>query len=83
MFPLDIEECLSQHENVRDVIEFGVDLSDVEQAVCAWITLKNPKHGTTYEEMNEFMKDKLAFYKIPKFIKFVDELPMNKIGKYR
>ena len=35
----------------------------------------------TEEEMRSFMKDRIARHKVPKYIKFVDEFPMNAAGK--
>ncbi len=48
--------------------------------VAAWVVLKDGQTATE-EEIIEFCKDKLAPYKLPKVIKFRDDLPKSMIGK--
>ncbi|MGB1293050.1 MAG: AMP-binding enzyme, partial [Pseudoalteromonas sp.] len=50
------------------------------EEVCAWI---QPSEGAVLNEdaIRLFLKDKLAYFKIPKHIRFVDEYPMTVTGK--
>jgi fatty-acyl-CoA synthase len=48
--------------------------------VCAWIVLRAGEEATA-EEIQAFCSDQIAHYKVPKHIRFVDELPMTVTGK--
>jgi fatty-acyl-CoA synthase len=48
------------------------------ETVAAWIRLKE---STTEEEIREFCRGKIAHFKIPQYIRFVDEFPMTVTGK--
>ena len=70
------------HPNVKEAAVFGVNINDYENEVCAWVKLNNKLTITTCEELREFCKNHLIDYKIPKYIKIVDEFPSSSIGKY-
>ena len=59
---------------------FGVPDPKYGEEVCAWIVLR-PGEQATAEEVQEFCRDQIAHYKVPKHIRFVDELPMTVTGK--
>ena len=46
----------------------------------AWIKLK-PDATATAEEVRDFCRDRIAHYKIPRYVKFVDTFPMTVTGK--
>jgi len=48
--------------------------------LCAWIVLK-PGQSATEEEIREFCRDQIAHYKIPRYVRFVDDMPMTVTGK--
>ena len=48
----------------------------------AWIQLRDDETSTP-EEIQEFCRDKIAYYKIPRYIKFVTEFPLTVTGKVR
>jgi fatty-acyl-CoA synthase len=48
--------------------------------VCAWIVLK-PGQQATEEEIRAFCQGQIAHYKIPRYIRFVTEMPMTVTGK--
>ena len=50
------------------------------EEVCAWIVLK-PGQAATEEEIRAFCRDQIAHYKIPRYIRFVSEMPMTVTGK--
>ena len=59
---------------------FGVPDAKYGEEVCAWIVLK-PGQQATEDEIREFCKGQIAHYKIPRYIRFVTEMPMTVTGK--
>ena len=84
IYPGEIEDCLTKHQNVIEAIAFGVWINQYEQEICAWVRLKSKEEQTTADELKSFcLADKeLADYKIPKYIKIVDSIPVSNMGKY-
>ncbi len=80
IYPRELEEFLYQHPAVEDVAVIGVPDEVLGEAVMAWIRLR-PAAQVTEEEIREFCVGKIAHYKIPKYIKFVDAFPMTVTGK--
>ena len=80
VYPREIEEFLLRNENVRDVQVFGVPDERYGEEVCAWIVLQ-PSAKETEESIREFCRGQIAYYKIPRYVRFVDELPMTVTGK--
>ncbi len=76
---LEIEEVLRGHPAVREIAVVGVDDRDWGERVCAAIELAG--EGTTAEEIRDWAREQLAPYKVPKQVRFVDELPRNAMGK--
>ena len=54
----------------------GIPDERVGEEVCAWIRLK-PNQKMTIEEFHKFCEGKIAFFKIPKYIKFVEGFPVR------
>ena len=80
IYPREVEEFLYQHPNVLEVQVFGVPDNKMGEELCAWIKLHDGKKITA-EEIKAFCKGKIAHYKIPHYIEFVDEYPMTVSGK--
>ncbi|WP_133649675.1 AMP-binding protein [Paraburkholderia flava] len=80
IYPREIEEFLFRHPKIQSVQVFGVPDSKYGEEVCAWVVLR-PGEQTTAEEVQEFCRGQIAHYKVPKYIRFVDELPMTVTGK--
>jgi fatty-acyl-CoA synthase len=83
VYPREIEEFLYSHPRISDVQVIGIPDATLGEAVAAWIRLKAP---ATEDEIREFCRGKIAQYKIPQYIRFVDSFPMTatgKIQKYR
>ncbi|MBC6402556.1 MAG: AMP-binding protein [Hyphomonadaceae bacterium] len=79
IYPKEIEEYLYRHDSIQDVQVFGVPDDRFGEEVCAWIKLKQP--GLTSEAVKAFCQGRIAHYKIPKYIVFVDEFPTTVTGK--
>jgi fatty-acyl-CoA synthase len=80
IFPREIEEFLYTHPKVEDVQVIGVPDPKFGEEVCAWIKLR-PGETATADEIRDFCDGKIAHFKIPRYIKFVDEFPMTVTGK--
>ena len=80
VYPREVEEFLFRHPKVQSAQVFGVPDPKYGEEVCAWIVLK-PGEQATEEEIRAFCRDQIAHYKIPRYIRFVPEMPMTITGK--
>jgi fatty-acyl-CoA synthase len=83
VYPREIEEFLHMHPKVAEVQVVGLPDERLGEAVAAWIRLKEP---ATEEEIREFCRGRIAHFKVPQHIRFVDDFPMTvtgKVQKYR
>ncbi|MDR5752081.1 MULTISPECIES: AMP-binding protein [unclassified Caballeronia] len=80
VYPREIEEFLFRHPKVQSVQVFGVPDQKYGEEVCAWIVVRPGEHATE-QDIREFCQGQIAHYKIPRYIRFVDELPMTVTGK--
>ncbi|MCY7799966.1 AMP-binding protein [Bacillus haynesii] len=80
IYPREIEEFLYKHPNILDVQIVGVPDETFGEEVSAWIKLKSGV-SMTAEELKAYCKGKIARYKIPRYIAFVEEFPMTASGK--
>lgn len=80
IYPLEIEQVISQLADVIEVAVTGVADPAWGEVPAAFV-VKKPSSELTVEEIIKFCCDKLAKYKLPKEIIFIDELPKNATGK--
>ena len=80
VYPREIEEFLFRHPKVQSVQVFGVPDVKYGEEVCAWIVLK-PGEACVEDEIKDFCRDQIAHYKVPRYVRFVQELPMTVTGK--
>jgi fatty-acyl-CoA synthase len=80
VYPREIEEFLYRHPKVQSVQVFGVPDPKYGEEVCAWIVLK-PGETCAEEEIRDFCRDQIAHYKVPRYVRFVGEMPMTITGK--
>ena len=80
IFPAEIEEFLFGHPKVAQVAVFGVPDRLYGEAVMAWIQLRAGETATA-EEIRAYCDGRIAHYKIPRYIRFVDQFPMTVTGK--
>jgi fatty-acyl-CoA synthase len=80
IYPREIEEFLYTHPAIAEVQVFGVPDPKMGEEVCAWVQLRN---GTslTEEQLKAFCRDRISHFKIPRYVRFVDEYPMTVTGK--
>jgi fatty-acyl-CoA synthase len=80
IYPREIEELLHTHPKISDAQVIGVPSEKYGEEVMAWIKLKENAKATE-EEIKEFCRDRISYYKTPRYVKFVDEFPMTITGK--
>jgi long-chain acyl-CoA synthetase len=80
VYPIEVEEVLSQHPDVLDVAVIGVPHERWGEQVTALI-VKRPGTDPAHEELIEFARRRLAGYKLPRSVRFVSELPCTPTGK--
>ena len=80
IYPREIEEVLYQHDDVSDAAVFGIPDNKYGEQVCLWIKAKDNCH-VNEEQIRDYLKSKLAYFKVPKYISVVKEYPMTVTGK--
>jgi fatty-acyl-CoA synthase len=80
VYPREIEEFLFRHPAVQQVQVFGVPDAKYGEEVCCWIVLK-PGMSATEQDIRDFCKGQIAHYKIPRYVRFVPDVPMTVTGK--
>jgi fatty-acyl-CoA synthase len=80
IFPVDIEDYLHRHPGVQDVAIIGVPDPVLGEISRAYI-IRKPEATVSADEILEFCRGKLADYKVPDQVRFVDLLPMTPSGK--
>ncbi|CAL8301111.1 unnamed protein product [Lota lota] len=80
IYPAEIEQFLHMHPKVMDAQVVGVKDARMGEEVCACIML-NVGQECTAEEIRAFCKGKIAHFKIPRYVTFVDSYPLTVSGK--
>ena len=80
VYPREIEEFLYRHPQIQDVQVIGVPDKRFGEELCAWVMLRQGA-TVTPEEIKDFCRGQIAYYKIPRYIKFVDAFPVTVTGK--
>jgi fatty-acyl-CoA synthase len=80
LFPAEIEAALIEHASVTEAAVIGVPDPRMGEEICAWIGLRDGARATE-EEIREYCRGKIAHYKVPRYVRFVDEFPMTVTGK--
>jgi fatty-acyl-CoA synthase len=80
IYPKEIEEFLYTHPKIRDVQVIGVPSEQYGEEIMACIVLKDGE-DMAETEVREFVHASMAKHKVPKYVDFVTEFPMNAAGK--
>ena len=81
IYPREVEEVLLQHEAIDEACVIGIPDETWGESVKAVVVLKVGAVAPTGEELIEFCRSRLASYKKPKSVDFVETLPKNAYGK--
>ena len=82
IYPREIEEFLYTHPSIEDVQVIGVPSEKYGEEVMAWVKVKSGQ-SITHSNLEDYCKQKIAHYKVPKYWKFVSSFPMTVTGKIR
>ncbi|HEY5996323.1 MAG TPA: AMP-binding protein [Candidatus Deferrimicrobiaceae bacterium] len=80
IYPREVEEYLYTHPHVLDVQVVGVPSVKYGEEVCACVRLRDGVKATE-QELVDFCKGKIANFKVPKYVAFVDDFPKTASGK--
>jgi fatty-acyl-CoA synthase len=80
VYPREVEEFLYRHPKIVDVQVFGVADAKFGEELCAWVKLRVGE-TLTEQEVRDFCRDQIAHFKIPRYVRFVDDFPMTVTGK--
>ncbi len=78
IYPAEVEAALKTHPAIRDACVVGIPHTEWGQQVAALIVADAP---LTPDELRHFLRPSLAGYKLPRVVKFIDELPLTASGK--
>jgi fatty-acyl-CoA synthase len=80
IYPREIEEFLFTHPAIQDAKVVGIADEKFGEEVCVWVVLKEGEL-LSVDEIRSFCKDHIAYFKVPRYIRVVDEFPMTVTGK--
>jgi long-chain acyl-CoA synthetase len=80
IYPIEVESALSTHPGIADIAVIGIPDDNWGEAVKA-VVVRRPGTDATAEEIIAYGRERLATYKNPRSVDFVDELPRNPTGK--
>jgi acyl-CoA synthetase (AMP-forming)/AMP-acid ligase II len=80
-YPAEIEGILLEHPAVAQAAVIGVPDDRLGQVGKAFIVVKDDKTAVSGDELIAWSRDRMAGFKVPRFVEFLDELPLNATGK--
>jgi len=82
VYPREIEEFLYTHPEIEDVQVIGVPDARYGEELMAWVKLCEGA-GLSEDDVRTYCQGRIARFKIPRYVKFVDSFPMTVTGKVR
>lgn len=88
VYPMEVENFLLEHPSIGEAQVFGVPDKRYGEVLCAWIKLKPEAKIAHVEEVREFLASKVAFFKVPKYMKIIESFvpfttPTGKVQKFK
>lgn len=81
VYPIEVEKVLGAHPAVREVVVVGVDDEAFGQRLAAYVAVQPGSQAPGVDELKAHVRDRLAGYKVPRDVVFLDALPRNASGK--
>jgi acyl-coenzyme A synthetase/AMP-(fatty) acid ligase len=81
--PVEVETVLSKHPAVREAVVFGLPDATRREMVAAFVVLNQgcSPSDELRRELQDFVKSRLAPYKYPRRLDFIDTIPRDSVGK--
>ena len=76
IYPREVEDFLHTHPKVADVYVVGIPDAKLGETVLAWVQLETGEEATV-EEIRDFCRGKIAYFKVPQYVRFVDSFPQT------
>jgi fatty-acyl-CoA synthase len=80
VYPREIEEFLYTHPEVSDVQVYGVPDENYGEKVAAAVKVR-PDSELTAEDIKDYCRKNIAYFKVPEYVDFVEDYPMTASGK--
>ncbi|MGV2870736.1 AMP-binding protein [Colwellia sp. E150_009] len=80
IYPREVEEFLYTHPKIQDVQVFGIPDKTMGEALCAWIKIQGDERMEAIE-IKSYCDGKIAHFKVPQYIEFIEDYPMTVTGK--
>ncbi len=80
IYPVELDKVLFEHPKIMEACTVGIPDDYRGETIKAFIVLKEGETCSP-EEIIAFCKERLAAYKVPRIIEFIDELPKSSVGK--
>jgi fatty-acyl-CoA synthase len=76
IYPREVEDFLHTHPKIADVYVVGIPDAKLGETVVAWVQLEAGEQATD-EEIRDFCRGKIAYFKVPQYVRFVDGFPQT------
>lgn len=83
IYPREVEEFLHSHPDIADVQVVGVPDEKYGEELMAWVVLRSGAAILTESDIQEFCRDRIAHFKIPRYVEIVSAFPLTVTGKVR
>lgn len=83
VYPAEVEAALSEHPEIADLVVIGIPHEDWGRSVHAVILPRHVEQPPSVASLDQYCRERLTSYKVPKSYEFVDRLPRNQLGKVR
>jgi len=80
IYPREIEEFLYTHPDIQEAAVFGVPDQRFGEQVAVWVQRRDGA-ALDVDALQQYCQDQIAHFKVPRYVKFVDEFPMTVTGK--
>ncbi len=80
VYPREVEEFLYTHPDVASAQVIGVPDARYGEELMAWVQVRAGA-DVTEDQLKDFCRGRIAHFKVPRYVKFVDEFPMTVTGK--
>jgi acyl-CoA synthetase (AMP-forming)/AMP-acid ligase II len=80
VFPGEVEDLLRAHDSILDAAVVGVGDAEMGQRLVAFV-VRGAQSSLSSEEVRQYVRSRLARFKVPRDVEFLDEIPRNLLGK--